>query len=342
MRSSRAIWPLLVGVLLISSRLAVADDIDEARARFQQAEAYFQAGAFDRAIAEYEAAYELAPRPVLLFNIGLCREHLGEHEQAIAHYDHYLREEPEGVKATEARARREALLRAVEAASDAKTRRARAEELRTRAQKLSTQDDHEGALEAIAQARELAPEPALHFELAEIYRRAGQPLLALTEYHRYLADAEDGAHRAEAARRVEELEADRARATTAPGPAPSEPRRARPSLMPALLGYAAAAVFTGVGGYYGTRARSDLSAIDEALAASSPPLDSGDPRFDAGKRKAKFANVAFALAGASLAAGAGLHAWARWPRPSSSRAERAALRPSFGPGVAGAKLEVRW
>lgn len=81
----------------------------EAVKHFEQGEAYFLAAAYDRAAAEYQAAYRLVPKPGLLFNIGLCREKLGDAALAIEVYRRYLLADPRGNKSEEARARIAAL-----------------------------------------------------------------------------------------------------------------------------------------------------------------------------------------------------------------------------------------
>jgi len=102
-----------------------------ARKQFEQGEAYFKAGAFDLAAAAYQAAYDAVPEPVLLFDVGLAWENHGDAAAAIASYDRYLAVAPDGVKATEARARRDVLARRQEdervAAERAEQERAAAE-----------------------------------------------------------------------------------------------------------------------------------------------------------------------------------------------------------------------
>jgi tetratricopeptide (TPR) repeat protein len=324
MQPARLLVPLLAALLLWATRPALADDVDRAREHFQQAEAYFRAGTYDRAIAEYQAAYDLSPHSALLFNIGLAHEQLGELDQAIAYYERYLAQDPDGVKAAEARARREALTRTLAESQEHEAKRARAAELRTQAAELSAAGDHAGAIAALSEARAIDADPELVFELAEAHRGAGETVLALTEYRRYLAAATTGAHRSEAARRIDELEAERARrpapggdANPAGGVQAAPPPATRRSLVPALFGYGGAVVFGTVGIIYGSRSRSTLDDLDADLTGASPPLVNDDPRFDDGRGQARNANIAFALAGVSLAAGAALTAWT--PRPASDR-----------------------
>jgi tetratricopeptide (TPR) repeat protein len=76
---------------------------------FDQGEAYFLAKAYDKAALEYQAAYDMVPKPGLLFNIGLCRENQGDSPGAIEMYRRYLAADPRGNKSVEARARVAAL-----------------------------------------------------------------------------------------------------------------------------------------------------------------------------------------------------------------------------------------
>jgi tetratricopeptide (TPR) repeat protein len=318
---------------------ASADPVAEARRHFEQAEAYFLAGAYDRAIDEYQAAYDAAPHPAIFFNIGLSFEHLGDAARAIEHYERYLKEEPSGAKAAEARARREALARKLEQTAAGAARAAEAEALRRRAAEHTEAGALDEALAALERARELSSDPEIRFALAEVHRRRGEVVLALAEFRRYLATSETGPNRAEAARRIDELEVARAHA----GPAPDrrDPASAgggRRTLLPAAVAGAVTVGFTTTAVIYGGRARSALSELD----SFTPPLDSNDPRIDEGKPLARNANIALALAGVSLAACAGLTAWALWPRSEARSPAGATLAPYASPGGAGAMLEVTW
>lgn len=99
---------VVVAVMLLASRHAHGQR-EDALAHFEQAEAYFRAGAYDKAVEEYQAAFDLVAEPALLFNIGLALENQGDAPRAIEHYQRYLAADPDGVKTAEARARVEAL-----------------------------------------------------------------------------------------------------------------------------------------------------------------------------------------------------------------------------------------
>ena len=71
-----------------------APELQAARAHFKQGMAYAVAGNCGAAIAEFEAAYKLAPRPNALYNIAQCEERLFRYDLAIATYERYLREAP--------------------------------------------------------------------------------------------------------------------------------------------------------------------------------------------------------------------------------------------------------
>jgi tetratricopeptide (TPR) repeat protein len=94
-----------LALVAIAAQLVHADPgkINEAKAHFKQAKAYQEAGAFARAVDEYKAAYELDPRPELLFNIAQAYRLAGDKKQALANYKRYLLEQPDGKGADEAR-----------------------------------------------------------------------------------------------------------------------------------------------------------------------------------------------------------------------------------------------
>lgn len=80
-----------------------------ARFYFDKAEAAFRAEKFADAIASYSKSFGVSKAPVLMFNVGLCHEKLGNKREAIAAFRRYLELEPEGRRAEEARLRIRAL-----------------------------------------------------------------------------------------------------------------------------------------------------------------------------------------------------------------------------------------
>ncbi len=81
--------------LLLSAPAHAAPDpilVKKARVHVEQARLAYNLGKFDEALRGYEAAYRLVPMPGLLFNLGQCHRHAGNHERAIFFFDGYLRE----------------------------------------------------------------------------------------------------------------------------------------------------------------------------------------------------------------------------------------------------------
>jgi len=76
-------------ILLLASALTAQD-------RFEAAEVAYDVGQFERAKKLYTEAYELDPRPGLLFNIGQCHKKLGDWSRAAFFYRRYLAKAPEG------------------------------------------------------------------------------------------------------------------------------------------------------------------------------------------------------------------------------------------------------
>lgn len=91
---ARAGWMCLgcamAGLLFIAPARATSD-----AARFFRAgrDAYHQAH-YAKAADAFRRAYEIEPRPFLLFNIALCHEKMGDFQTALQYYERYLRAVP--------------------------------------------------------------------------------------------------------------------------------------------------------------------------------------------------------------------------------------------------------
>lgn|GEM_PF-726683 len=99
---------VMVGTVL-SPRVAHADSEAQqqakARARIKKARAYYEAGKFDQAVAEYIAAYKLIQLSDILFNVGQIYEVKGEAARALDFYLKYLGTDPDGRLHEEAKTR---------------------------------------------------------------------------------------------------------------------------------------------------------------------------------------------------------------------------------------------
>lgn len=92
----------VVLILAVISASAFANP-QQAKARFKQGKAYQDAGAYVKAAEEYKAAYDLDPRPEMLFNIAQAYRLAGERQLAIDYFKKYLDAQPGGAGADEAR-----------------------------------------------------------------------------------------------------------------------------------------------------------------------------------------------------------------------------------------------
>ncbi|MFO0681348.1 MAG: tetratricopeptide repeat protein [Sandaracinus sp.] len=114
-RSSSTGWLALAFVGLVAltftPRTAHAQEASatdtEARLHFEAARSHFERGAYEEALREFQAAYELSHRADLLYNLYLCAERIGELDQAIDYLDRYLHE---GAPAADLRTQLEARL----------------------------------------------------------------------------------------------------------------------------------------------------------------------------------------------------------------------------------------
>jgi tetratricopeptide (TPR) repeat protein len=100
------------GVLVLSTvgfqTVAVASEGDippDAKEKYEEGKASFEAGDFDVAIVAFTKAYNLSGEPNLLFNLAACAERLGDAQRAIAYYMVYLEEMPDAEDAASVRER---------------------------------------------------------------------------------------------------------------------------------------------------------------------------------------------------------------------------------------------
>jgi tetratricopeptide (TPR) repeat protein len=75
----------------------------KARAHFQRGKALQEAGSYDQAIAEYEAAYTLVPDPAFVFNIARSLHLAARTDEALVKYREYVAVRPDGEIAAEAK-----------------------------------------------------------------------------------------------------------------------------------------------------------------------------------------------------------------------------------------------
>ncbi len=108
--ASRGLAALLTVLLTLSLPAArtLADVRGDARAHFQRGQELYRQGAYRDAISEFRAADQLAPSPLLDYNIGLAFERLGEAKSALSYFTSYLQREPNAPNraAVEAKIRR--------------------------------------------------------------------------------------------------------------------------------------------------------------------------------------------------------------------------------------------
>jgi tetratricopeptide (TPR) repeat protein len=103
-------------------------DRERAATHYQRGTEYFKQGDYELALGEYQRAHELAPTPLLLFNIGLVQRARGDHEAALAAFRAFLDQQPDGAIANEARE----YLRELEAIAQAQAREREAQEREAR------------------------------------------------------------------------------------------------------------------------------------------------------------------------------------------------------------------
>ncbi len=85
-----------LGVALVGAP-ARADDAAtrSAKKHYARGEKLFALGKFDKALDEYQQAFDAKPLPDFLYNIGQCYRNLGDLEQAIFSFKKYLQLAPD-------------------------------------------------------------------------------------------------------------------------------------------------------------------------------------------------------------------------------------------------------
>jgi tetratricopeptide (TPR) repeat protein len=91
------------------------ENLDQAaRLTFQAAREAFGNGDYELALERFEQAYNLSPRPVLLYNIGVTLDRLRRDEDAVARFTEYLERVPDAPDRAEVEARIRVLQRAID------------------------------------------------------------------------------------------------------------------------------------------------------------------------------------------------------------------------------------
>src|SRR5262245_60839463 len=64
----------------------------EADRHFKSGVALYNEQKFTEALAEFERAYEIAPAPIVLYNIAACHRDLSHYGEAVKYYNKFLTE----------------------------------------------------------------------------------------------------------------------------------------------------------------------------------------------------------------------------------------------------------
>jgi hypothetical protein len=191
---------LLLGVGARASAEPSPQAVKAAKQHYTEGKKFQDAANYDAAIVEYEAAYKLAPKPVLLFNIGQCWRLKGDKQKAIDAYEQFLAAAPDDPVAGDAReyvttlklrievekaeaaskaaAAEAEIARKQIAEAEAARKRAEAEEATRRQHALEEQQrlKHEAEQAAVAERQRQADEAAAKQRRVEEARNVGHTL----------------------------------------------------------------------------------------------------------------------------------------------------------------------
>ncbi len=173
------------------------------RTAIEQGSQCFKQGQYDCAILQYQSAYQINPRPPLLFNIAQAHRKAGHSKEALSFYDRFLREDPHSALRPEVQDY-VSILRASAGGPTSKT--SAEEDIAGRDNFLGTEEqrqalfrqyiqsavekfkagDYDSSIAAYWAAYALKPQPIIVFNAAQAYRKAGRWAEAVTLYERYL------------------------------------------------------------------------------------------------------------------------------------------------------------
>lgn len=209
----------------------------QADVRYEQGKAYYKAGAFDLAIQEFLAGYELDPRAPVLFNVGLIyQDKLQNGPKAIEYFKRYLELGAAATEAVEARARIAGIERQIEA-----ERQAREAEARRKAEEAEAERRRKEEAAAAAEAERRRQ--------AELAQQAPQPPVPA---------------------------AGELSASTPPPASPPDPERARNLKLVGLVAGGAGVALTGLGIVFGLQHNALRDEIEAATGQWTPELADKD------------------------------------------------------------------
>jgi tetratricopeptide (TPR) repeat protein len=185
----RAVIGILVAIVVSLPAAAAPptptpQQLDAAKTHFERAQALHAKGNYDEAIAEYRAAFDAAPLPALLFNIGQSYRLKGDKRQAVDYYKRYLQAAPGGPGAVEAQSHIAVLGREIDAEDTAArekaaaAERARAAEERAKAVEEARRKEREAARAELVAAPPEQAAPGRTLKIAGLATAAGGVVLA--------------------------------------------------------------------------------------------------------------------------------------------------------------------
>jgi hypothetical protein len=80
----------VVALILLIGQAHADSKLDEAKTHFQAGEALYKLGHYEEAIREFNAGYELAPRPAFLINLGQAQRKAHHPREALDLFEKYL------------------------------------------------------------------------------------------------------------------------------------------------------------------------------------------------------------------------------------------------------------
>jgi hypothetical protein len=271
----RLVSVLLALTVLTSASVARGDATQDAREHFQRGTSLYDEQDYRGALAEFKRAYELAPNPTVLFNIGQAYYQLNEYANALTTLEAFLAE------GSPNEARRAAVTKELE-------------ELRLRVARVEIDSNVSGA-EISVDDHVVGPAPVT--TIVAVGRR--RITATKTGYAAVTQQVDFASGNAPA---IKMVLAPSAPPTTPEVAQPTEPQR-RPWPTGLVVGsFAVGVAGLATGTVFGIMALNDRSALDDRCTGKVCPEDARS-RYDDLKRDGIISTIGFAVGGVGTLAG---------------------------------------
>jgi tetratricopeptide (TPR) repeat protein len=202
---------IAISTILFTNSVAFAGSSNEAREYQKKGDKYANSGDYEKAVMEFEKAYDVSSDYKLLFKIAEAESKLNNHKRAGRSYKRFLKEGGKKIGKRQRKKTEDEIERLASILKQSKTRgenKKRAASHFKQGVRFKKAGQHEQAAYAFEQALDLFSNYKIYYSLAGSLIAIGRAEKALNAYESYLKEGGskiDGAKRSEVTREVERL-----------------------------------------------------------------------------------------------------------------------------------------